>query len=90
MSTTRSPDQSKKPFVENYPPLKAWLDRNQAKCQFQQPYGKHMIEGWLVAEVMVVIIVYADRGGWDLFTPCQDTNIEATLRDAAARTGGVP
>lgn len=86
----RSTEDRDKPWVSNYPALLAWLDKHRARCMWQEYDNEHSrrsVEGWLVGDTMVIVLVYADQRGWELFTPCLDTEIAATLADAEKRLG---
>lgn len=79
-----------KPYIENYPPLQKWLNDNDAQCMWQIPYGNHdepfaYVENWIVNNTQVIIVVYSNNHGWNIFTPCQSISIDATLRDASER-----
>lgn len=81
------------PMLENYPPLKAWLDKHSARCQWQVDRNEEIrshdvrIEQWLVDGAIVIIILRACQRGWDIFTACPSLSIEATFLDAEKRIG---
>ena len=86
----------KRPDINNYPPLRDWLHKLEARCMWQLPVGNRAnpdayLEMWYGAGLPrpVVVLVYADRMGWELFTPCDRAQVEATLADAEARMGQV-
>jgi hypothetical protein len=96
-------DPKDRPYVDNYPPLRDWLHERDGSCKWQLPVGDAKepvayVESWLltnprrgkgpdVAEVLVV--VYANQGGWNLYTACRDGKIETTIKDAEERLFGV-
>lgn len=78
------------PWISNYPPLHDWLMTNNARCDWQMRYGKgkqgFMLEQWrLPHSLPFVVLVYASKGGWEIFTPCASNSIEQTLTDCAER-----
>jgi len=80
-------DDSKKPWVSNYPPLLEWLTKHKGLCMWQNYGDRISTECWSVGQALAIVLIYADGAGWDIFTPCLDTNIEATLADAEKRLG---
>jgi len=81
-----------KPYVDNYPPLKAWLDRHEARCNWQLPLGgtkdnpTGFVESFMVKDGgEVIVVIHARQLGWNLYTPCHSNGIAATLADADAR-----
>lgn len=72
------------PWIRNYPPLQAWLDKHNAHCLWQtRADGRAMneeeyrprsyVEGWMVNGRVVVIVVHADKHGWEIHTACRTT-----------------
>ena len=91
-------DNSRKPWVSNYPPLKEWLDKHDATCMWQVPSNPDpgydidwapvsYIECWLVNGRPVIVVVRADKMGWDIFTDCNSARVDETLADAEKRVG---
>jgi hypothetical protein len=83
----RKKDFSKEPFVSNYPPLAEWLAKHDARCMWQKMDKQMSIEGWLVGSRIVIVQVWADGHGWDLYTSQQSQEIESTFDDAERRCG---
>lgn len=49
---SKKQDTSNQPWVKNYPPLAAWLEKHQARCSWQLPVGhqeppRTSVECWL-------------------------------------------
>jgi hypothetical protein len=87
---TKRGDDSHKPYVSNYPPLQEWLEKHGASCLWQEMSTSQAIEGWLVGQVVAIIVVQSGLRGWDIYTPCRYTEIETTLADAERRLGLAP
>jgi hypothetical protein len=49
-----------------------------------------MVEGWVCKGTIIVIEVYPNHHGWNIYTACRDPKVDATLKDAEARTGWRP
>jgi hypothetical protein len=85
-------DTSQKPYVENYPALHEWLQKLEARCDWQLPIGPAKephayVEQWSSHSCRpFVVIIYANNNGWNVFTDCADGRVDATLRDAEVRT----
>ena len=87
------------PYVDSYPPLAEWLDKQGARCMWQVPstpapeYDPQWrpgfyVEGWLFPGAKIAILVIHDRGmGWEIYTPYDSNAIDATLLDACQRLG---
>ncbi len=80
------------PIVSNYPPLDEWLAKHSARRAWKLPAGpvsapSMSVEGWLIGGQLFVIIVHANRGGWDLFTSCPENSAQISLADADKRLG---
>lgn len=92
-------DTSEHPYVENYPPLKEWLDKHEARCIWQVPaqheseraraYPTFYVELWLFPKTnrTAIIIVHSNKGGWDIHTPAGTNRVAETLEDAERRLG---
>lgn len=82
-------DTKDKPYVENYPPLKAWLDEHGARCNWQVPLSKReetFIESWSMPNGYdFIVLIHAHRRGWNLYTAKQKGEVAATLADAELR-----
>lgn len=76
---------SEKPYVSNYPDLARWLDAKDARCQWQKIDRAMAVEGWLIDGVVVVVLVYANRHGWEIFTAPATREVQATFADVNAR-----
>jgi hypothetical protein len=80
------------PYVENYPDLLDWLEKHSARCawqHFDERHQRHSVEGWLVGPALVIVVVHADRHGWELFTASPNAAIGPTFAfaDAESRLG---
>jgi len=96
-----SKDTTMEPWVSNYPPLKAWLDKHEARCQWQLPSNPRpndaawdwspgsYIEGWRLkgSNAVVILVVHSNKMGWDVFTSVGTNNVGDTLEDAEKRLG---
>lgn len=93
-------DYSNHPYVSNYPDLAAWLEKHDAHCAWQVPsspapedydpawYPSSYVEGWRVrGGLIVIIMIYSNKCGWDLFTALDSNKVDATLADAEERLG---
>lgn len=78
---------SRQPYIENYPPLKAWINRHEDTiCQWQKRIGaKMMVERWIVDGVPVIIEIYGDGHGWNIYTTSPDNTIVHAVADAEDR-----
>lgn len=86
-------DTSRKPYISNYPVLDEWLRKHGAFCQWQLYDHRHerqSVEGWMFGSTLAIIVVHADGHGWDIFTPCSNTEVVATFDDAEKRLGLKP
>jgi hypothetical protein len=91
----RSDDR--KPWTSNYPELEQFLKEHECQCQWQLPFGppsdpRAYVECYTMphAEANFIVQVWADKSGWDVYTPCRDVKIEATLADLKVRIGHLP
>lgn len=86
-----SKSNASKPWVSNYPPLKEWLDKIEARCVDQIPVNGPIeptayLEKWGTPNGrMFIIEVRANRMGWNIFTDCASNTIAETLADADRR-----
>lgn len=87
-----------KPWVENYPALKEWLNKIGARCLEQVPGPKmakskdptFYIEKWICGAREFYVEVRANQLGWNVYTGCASGLITDTLRDAEQRIGFTP
>lgn len=91
MSVKVNSGNENKPWVSNYAPLKAWLDKVKARCLWQTAQGGRdphtYIEGWQVNGRVVVLIVRANKMGWEIYTGADSIQIDETLADVERRVG---
>jgi hypothetical protein len=94
-------DYSNHAYVSNYPPLHNWLNAHDARCMWQIPMQQPNADGeyeydfgptayvecWLVGKRPVIVVVHANKNGWEIYTALDDNNIEATFADAEKRLG---
>lgn len=84
-------DIKDKPYVDNYPPLKAWLDKHEARCNWQLPLSKRgetFVESWSMPNGHdFLLTIHAYRRGWNLYTADRRGEIVVTLEDAEERLG---
>ena len=90
MKRKRKPEDE--PYTDNYPPLKAWLNKHNGRCVEQVRLNcgtraEQMLEVWNIGNGSVVIRVWAERAGWDIFTAHASNSIELALNDAELRLG---
>lgn len=84
-------DSKDEPYVENYAPLKAWLNHHNAVCVWQIPYGgtkaKPMsyLECYRVGRGLVIVQIFENLHGWEIYTTSCDNDVAASLRDATVR-----
>lgn len=83
-----------KPWIHNYPPLRDWLNKHEARCNWQIPLGdpdrpNAYVESWTFAGATgeVIIVVLANQNGWNLYTPHTGNKIDDSLIDAEHRLG---
>ena len=82
-----------KPWTDNYPPLRDWLRKHKARCNWQLPLGSKTfpsayVESWSAPNGReFIVVVQANRLGWNIFTPEQSNEIVGTLADAEVRLG---
>jgi hypothetical protein len=82
-----------KPWVDNYPPLRDWLRKHEARCNWQLPLGNKSfpnayVESWIAPNGReFVVVVQANRLGWNIYTPEPSSEIVGTLADAERRLG---
>ena len=77
-----NPAENQKPYVENYPPLHAWLKRHHAACVWQipGPSKSSFVECWTFPGGRHVILQVHDRGhGWEIFTEVDEIGIDGSL-----------
>jgi hypothetical protein len=79
-----------KPYVDNYPVLRDWLRKNEAKCDWQLSLGSEeepsaFVESYSVRGRQFLIMVYSNHGGWDIYTSGASSRIDETLDDANKR-----
>lgn len=89
---TRKKDTSDEPYVDNYPPLHAWvtkmMDEHDARWAWQTRLNNGMLECLQVGAHAVIILVYPRKHGWDIFTRTTDSpNIAETLAAVEKRIG---
>jgi len=92
-------DNSRKPWVSNYPPLREWLNKHDARCMWQVPSQERpneadydwvpqaYIECWIVGRRPCIIVVRGDKMGWEIYTDGDTHRIDETLLDAERRLG---
>jgi hypothetical protein len=88
-----------KPYVSNYPPLQAWLQKIGARCLQQTPVGSEWhvkeygfpaayLETWQNKNGRVFLVeVRAMGSGWEIWTASGVNDTHATLADAEKRLG---
>jgi len=84
--------KSKVPTTADYPVLVAWLNKHNARCHWQASHGEMAhavtaIEGWLVNGHIVIVEVYSEGRGWNIYTTSDDNRIDVSLLDAELRIG---
>lgn len=88
-------DNSNKPWVANYPPLDEWLKKHEARCNWQIPMGDAdnpvaYLESYMINGHEAIVIVRANRLGWEIFTSGDSNRVDLTMADADARLGLAP
>lgn len=81
-----------RPYVANYPPLKDWLRKHDARCQGTLPVGDKedpsaYVESYMIRGTFCVVTVWADGLGWDIYTPGKSLDLDETFADAEKRLG---
>ncbi len=85
------------PTVRNYPPLETWLHAIGARCLdwtfpraiegAEDDPPRCAIETWQANGTVFMVVIHANRNGWEIFTPGQSNDIKATFADVEARLG---
>lgn len=82
-----------KPYIENYPPLHAWLHKHGAHCNWQLPIGRKdrptaYLESWIFRGGReAIIMVRWKKMGWEIYLPEQSNDVTETLRAVETRLG---
>lgn len=99
---SKSKSTRDKPWVSNYPPLQEWLDKVEAKCQWQIPMQPKptadddyepdwaptaYVECWAVGKGTVIIIVRAEQHGWEIYSALDSNSVQESLADVEKRCG---
>lgn len=100
MSSRVAKDTSNHPYVENYPPLREWLDKHDGRCMWQIPMQcEHArqdrspptayIEMWMFpkSNEQLIIEVRSNKMGWNIYSSTTSHEIYETLADAERRLG---
>ena len=80
-----------RPYTSNYPELQNWLDAIDARCVWQVPLGTDStdpvmyLEQWSALGSLMIVLVRADRAGWEIYTPHPSSKVDVTLADAETR-----
>lgn len=98
MAKPRKIDTSNHPYVANYPSLRDWLRANDALCMWQLPmddgaaygYPAAYVECWRIGTSHVIVVVRANKHGWEIYTAHPSNNVAETLADALARVKAQP
>ncbi len=91
--TTKRKRYSEFPGIHEYPPLVEWLNKVNGHCLWQRmppTEGAATVEAWAVNGHVVIIVVYADKHGWSIYTEPQTNSIAETLADVELRCGIKP
>jgi|SRR3990172_2028729 len=84
-------DNSNKPWLDNYPVLKEWLHKWDARCFYQLPIGPSdepngYMEMWQFPNGLHCMIeILGNKNGWNIYTPCKSGKVDHTLSDAERR-----
>lgn len=80
------------PEISDYPPLLEWLNKHDAKClwyvsDWERGVKKPLrhVEAWLVRGALVLVVLYAERRGWHIYTEANTTDIAAQFADVERR-----
>lgn len=80
------------PVVGNYPRLQAWLDKHEARPMWSLINGDGLdtaqasVEGWMVrGGAIAILVIHANKQGWNIFTSCDSNKIDETFADAEQR-----
>jgi hypothetical protein len=72
-------------------PLDRWLESNGARLMFsaipENANRPTRVECYRIGAALAVVLAYPE-GGWDIFTPHESNDLEATFADALARVSG--
>lgn len=96
MSAEKARDLSNRAFVSNYPPLDEWLKKHEARCYFQVPVGgdpddpNGYVEQYIINGNFCIVMVWANKNGWELYTAGDSMEIAPTFADAEKRLGIAP
>lgn len=90
-----------RPYIDNYPPLKALLAELEARCHWQtRPDGyavgdddheaRTYVECWITPQGReFLVVVHGGGHGWNIYTPCASGKVDETVADAKARLAQV-
>lgn len=80
---------SDEPTIENYPPLRDWLTKINARCLWQADTQSSLraVEAWSANGAVFLIVLYEQQRGWSIFTDCDTNDIQLALLDAEKRIG---
>lgn len=73
--------------IENYPTLVEWLTRINARCLWWHGDATRRLEGWTASGAVFVILIYANKRGFEIFTSSNTNDIGETFADAELRMG---
>jgi hypothetical protein len=93
VSSKRKRAPEDEPYVENYPPLRDWLRQHEARCNWQLPLGPkdapvaYVESWWLGHGGEVLVVVQAQKMGWNLYTADGGNKVADAFIDAETRLG---
>ena len=75
------------PWIVNYPELHGWLEKYQARCDWQLTVGddRHASMWRIKGSMPFIIVVLAGRRGWNIYTPPATDQSAEIFRDTTGR-----
>jgi hypothetical protein len=78
------PNADDKAYIDNYPPLRDFLARAEAHCVWQvRGPNKSYLEGWMLGARLVIIQVFPNKMGWQIWTASKSNSASETLAEVA-------
>lgn len=92
----KGPQKTDAPTTRDYPALHAWLQKHDARCQWELDHNKGETNAFKVisfhfpASGHHVLVQVHHRMGWNLYTAFTGNSVSDSLEDAERRLGLEP